>query len=412
MKTDLDALMQSRNLDAILITGPAHHNPAMFYLVGDVHISNADLIKKRGETPILFYNAMERDEAARTGLETKNLGDYRLNDLLKETGGDFLEATVLRYQKMLEELELTSGKIALYGRIDLGTGYAVFSKLKEALPDLEFIGEFNDSLILEAMATKDEQEVERIRKMGAITTSVVGKTAEFVTSHRVKDNILVKPDGQPLTIGDVKNNINLWLAERGADNPQGTIFAIGRDAGVPHSAGNPSDIIRLGKTIVFDIFPCEAGGGYYYDFTRTWCLGYAPDEEIRLYEQVHSVFNEIMSGLKAGLSCPELQKKTCDLFEEMGHPTIQSNPQTQEGYVHGLGHGLGLNVHERPWYGKNATEKDVLVPGVVTTIEPGLYYPEREMGVRLEDTVWIRPDGTSETLADYPLDLVLPVGKK
>jgi Xaa-Pro aminopeptidase len=411
MKTDLDALMQSRDLDAILITGPAHHNPPMFYLIGNVHISNADLVKKRGEPPILFYNAMERDEAAKTGLVTKNLGDYRFNDLLKESGGNFLEATVLRYQKMFEDLELTSGKVALYGRIDLGPGYAIFSKLKEALPDLVFIGEFNDSLLLEAMATKAEHEVERIRKMGALTTSVVGKTAEFLASHQIKGDTLVKKDGQPLTIGEVKNNINIWLAERGADNPQGTIFAIGRDAGVPHSAGNASDTLQLGKTIVFDIFPCESGGGYYYDFTRTWCLGYAPDEVTRLYEQVHSVFKEIMGGLRTGLSCPDLQKQTCDLFEKMGHTTIQSNPQTQEGYVHGMGHGLGLNVHERPWYGKNATEKDVLVPGVVTTIEPGLYYPEQDMGVRLEDTVWIRPDGTAETLADYPLDLVLPVGK-
>jgi Xaa-Pro aminopeptidase len=409
MKSDLDSIMQSRNLDALLITGPAHHNPSMFYLVGNVHVTNADLVKKRGSDPILFYNSMERDEAAKTGLKTKNLGDYPFNDFLKETGGDFLEATVLRYRRMLEDINLTSGRVALYGRIDAGSSYAIFSKLSEALPQLEFVGELNDSLLLEAMATKDEQEVERIRRMGAITTSVVGRTAEFLTSHSVKQEMLVKKDGLPLTIGDVKNKINLWLVERGADNPHGTIFAIGRDAGVPHSAGNNSDPLGLGKTIVFDIFPCESGGGYYYDFTRTWCLGYAPDETLRLYEQVYSVFKEIMGSLKAGLSCPDLQKQTCDLFEKMGHPTIQSDPRTQEGYVHGLGHGLGLNVHERPWFGKNATEKDVLVPGVVTTIEPGLYYPERGMGVRLEDTVWVRPDGTVETLAEYPLDLVLSV---
>jgi Xaa-Pro aminopeptidase len=411
MKTDLDDLMKTRNLDALLITGPAHHNPAMFYMVGEVHISNADLIKKQGSPPILFYNSMERDEAAKTGMETKNLGDYRFNDLLKQSEGDFLEATVMRYKRMLEDLGLTSGRVALYGRIDAGSSYSIFSKLRDALPEIEFVGEFNDSLLLEAMSTKDEQEVERIRRMGAITTSVVGKTAEFITSHEVRGEILVKKDGQPLTIGDVKRKINLWLVERGADNPQGTIFALGGDAGVPHSAGTNSDPLRLGKTIVFDIFPCEAGGGYYYDFTRTWCLGYTPDEALRLYEQVYSVFNEIMGSLKAGLFCPDLQKRTCDLFEEMGHPTIQSDPQTQEGYVHGLGHGLGLNVHERPWFGKNATEKDVLVPGVVTTIEPGLYYPEREMGVRLEDTVWVRPDGQVEILAEYPLDFLLPLNK-
>jgi Xaa-Pro aminopeptidase len=407
MKKDLDALMQAKNLDAVIVTGPAQHNPPMYYMTGGGHLTSADLIKKRGEPPVLFYNPMERDEAAKTGLQTKNLADYRFNDLLQQTDGDFLAATIIRYQKMLEETDLTSGRVAIYGKTDAGASYAIFSGLQKAMPELTIVGEFSDSLIMEAMATKDEDEVERIRRMGAITIEVVDCVAEFLTDHKVKDEILVQPDGEPLTIGTVKNRINLWLAERGAENPTGAIFAIGRDAGIPHSSGNPTDVIRLGKTIVFDIFPCESGGGYHYDFTRTWCLGYATDEVYALYEDVYSIFQKVMSELKIGRHCPELQKLVCDLFEAQGHSTIQSNPQTQEGYVHSLGHGLGLNIHERPWYGKNATPADSLTPGVVTTIEPGLYYPEKGMGVRLENTVWVRPDGRFETLAEYPMDLVL-----
>jgi Xaa-Pro aminopeptidase len=68
-----------------------------------------------------------------------------------------------------------------------------------------------------------------------------------------------------------------------------------------------------------------------------------------------------------------------------------------------------LNIHERPWFRVNAVPEDTLEPGAVITVEPGLYYPERGMGVRLEDTVWVRPDGQMEILADYPLDLVLPM---
>ena len=101
---------------------------------------------------------------------------------------------------------------------------------------------------------------------------------------------MVKPNGDPLTIRDVKQRINLWLSERGAENPEDTIFAIGRDAGVPHSSGNPMTSLRLGQTIVFDIYPCEAGGGYFYDFTRTWCLGYAPDE-------VHCIIRDSFIGI-------------------------------------------------------------------------------------------------------------------
>jgi Xaa-Pro aminopeptidase len=251
--------------------------------------------------------------------------------------------------------------------------------------------------------------VERIRNLGRITIEVVGKVADFLTAHRVEGDTLVKVDGRPLTIGDVKSRINLWLVERGAENPDGTIFAIGRDAGVPHSSGNPGDLLRLGQTIVFDIFPCEPGGGYYYDFTRTWCLGFAPDEAQKLYEDVLSVYRQVMNELRPGTKCRDYQLRTCELFEAMGHPTLKSNPQTEVGYVHGLGHGVGLNIHERPWFSMRATEEDILAPGTVVTVEPGLYYPDRGLGVRLEDTVWVRPDGKMEVPVEYPLDLVLPM---
>ena len=71
--------------------------------------------------------------------------------------------------------------------------------------------------------------------------------------------------------------------------------------------------------------------------------------------------------------------------------------------------GPGRHVHERPGSGSKATISDTLDPGVVVTIEPGLYYPEKGIGVRLEDTVHIRQDGSPEILAEYPLDLVLPM---
>jgi len=415
MKSDVDQLMQEHDLDAILITGPAQHNPPMGYFTGTIHMTGGDLIKKRSADPILFYNSMERDEAAKSGFKTKNLADYRFDELLKVANGNFLEATILRYQKMMTDYDLTSGKIGIYGKLDVGSAYAIFSGLNEKLPNLEIIGQLgdslgqlSDSLLMQAMATKDNDEVERIRAMGEITTSVVGKVADFLSSQRSKNGVLVKSNGEPVQLGEIKTKINLWLAESGVENPEGTIFAIGHDAGVPHSSGNAEDLLNLGQTIIFDIFPAEAGGGYFYDFTRTWCLGYAPDEVMSLYEDVLSVYQQIMSEIEVNAYCYQYQVRTCELFEEQGHPTIKSKPQTQEGYVHSLGHGIGLHIHEYPRFSLNMKE-DRLEPGSVVTIEPGLYYPERGMGVRLEDTVWVRPDGEMEILADYPLDLVLPV---
>lgn len=408
MKKDLDQLMQERGLDGLLVTGPALNNPYMTYFTGLVHVTSGDLIKKRGEPPVLFAHSMEREEAARTGLETRSLTAYRMEQLRQEAGSE-TGAIALRYRKMLAGLGLTGGRLGLYGLVDAGEAYAVFSELQKQMPDLELVGEPVSPVLLEAMSTKDEQELEQIREMGRTTTEVVAATADFLTGHAVQDDVLVRADGNPLTIGDVKAQINLWLAERGAENPEGTIFAIGRDGAIPHNAGNPDELLRLGRTIVFDIFPRQAGGGYFYDFTRTWCLGYASDEALALYEDVRTVYDTLLKGLRPGARCKDYQTLTCDLFEARGHPTIRENPETEAGYVHGLGHGVGLQVHERPSFRMVGELEDTFRPGMVFTLEPGLYYPDRGLGVRLEDTLAVRPDGSFEVLAEYPYDLVLPM---
>jgi Xaa-Pro aminopeptidase len=409
MKRDIDRLMQARELDALVVLGPAQHNPMMYYFTGGVHLTEATLVKKRGEDPVLFHQSIERDEAARTGLSTRDISEYGFHSLLQEAGGDQLGAHEKLYRHILTDMSVTAGRLSLYGKTDVGPSYAIFSELESSLPGLTVVGELGDSVLLDAMATKNQDEVERIRRMGQITTQVVGMVAGYLTSHRAREGVLVQPDGQPLTVRDVKRRINLWLSMEGAENPKGTIFAIGRDAGVPHSAGNPDDVLRLGQTIIFDIYPCEAGGGYYFDFTRTWCLGYASDEIQSLYQDVLDVYRQILGELTPQTPCRDYQLRTCELFEARGHPTLESDSKTVQGYVHSLGHGLGLHVHERPRFGVGATEKDLLEPGVVVTIEPGLYYPDAGMGVRLENTVWMRPDGEPEVLVDYPMDLVLPV---
>jgi len=410
MKNDLLQLMREKDYSALLVTGPAQHNPAMVYFTGRGHMTNADLIIPRDGEAVLFYNPMERDEAAATGLKTRNLVDFKWKELLKEADDDPIKATALRYKKMLLEMGINSGRIAIFGKVEIGSSFAVFSTLQGIMTDIEIVGESaRNSSMLEAMATKDQVEVDRIRGMGEITTNVVGRVADFLSTRKVKKEVVLNENGDPLTIGDVKRKINLWLAENGVENPHGTIFAIGKDAGVPHSTGNPADVIELGKTIVFDIFPCEAGGGYHYDFTRTWCVGYAPDEALALYEDVRAVYEKIMEELEPNTQFKHYQNRTCELFKASGHPTIKNDPSIQEGYVHSLGHGLGLHVHEAPWSGSGATEKDVLAPGIVATIEPGLYYPSRNMGCRLEDTITVTSDGTIEVLAEFPLDLVIPM---
>ncbi len=412
MKSDLDTLMQSKNIDAILVNGNGDHNPPMVYFTGGGHFGGATLIKKRREEAVLFCNNMERDEAAKTGLKTLLYSTYNYEEILKEAQGDHLLASALRFSRILSD-QGVKGRVGIYGNMDVGSGFAVFTHLQKLMPELELVGELGeDSILLKAMETKDLTEVEHIRRMGAVTTGVVRRTAEFLTSRPVRaDEVLLNEDGTPLTIGEVKQKINLWIAELGGENPEGTIFAIGRDAGVPHSAGNPADLLRLGQTIIFDIYPCEAGGGYFYDFTRTWSLGYASPEAQELYRQVKAVYDRLREEFDLNAPFKDYQRLTCELFEKDGHKTPLNSPNAMDGYVHSLGHGVGLNIHELPWSSLTSTDDNILKPGVVFTSEPGLYYPEKGMGVRIEDTYWVSPEGKIEVLAEYPDDFVLKMNK-
>jgi Xaa-Pro aminopeptidase len=412
MKTDIDSILEANQIDALLITGPTQHNPSMVYFTGIVHVTNADLVLPRGKPGTLYHGPMEREEAAKSGLKPRSYSLYPLSDYLKRSNNDRILATGLWYAQMLKDAGVTKGRVAVYGQAEVGASYAAFNALQKAMPEIELVGFLSDEIVMKAMETKNAEEIARIRHMGQVTTAVVAETADYLSSRKVKDDMLYGEDDRPLTIGAVKSKIDLWLAERGAENPEGTIFAIGRDAGVPHSSGTPTDFLRLGQTIVYDIFPCEAGGGYFYDFSRTWCLGYAPDDVQQLYEQVLSVHNGALKALKPGQAFAESQRWACEQFAAMGHATILEDPTTEEGYVHSLGHGIGLHIHEKPFSSMGAEVKDRLLPGSVFTIEPGLYYPSRGMGIRLEDSYWLSPEGYFEVLADYPLDLVLPVKKQ
>jgi Xaa-Pro aminopeptidase len=402
MKSDLDALMKAARLDAILVLGNAEHNPPMYYFTGGGHVSNAALLKQHGQAPVLYCNAMERAEAAKSGLRVIPLRIGATEVLIKQPKDIFVEQG------------FTSGRLGLYGKLDIGDILVMTAAIRATFPEIELVGEpSEDSIFMRAMETKDQDEVSRIRKMGKITTEVVGMVASYLTHCEVgEDEVLLKEDGSPLRVVDVKNKISLWLAERGAAEVEGTIFAIGRDAGVPHSVGTPDDRMRLGQTIVFDIFPAEVGGGYFYDFTRTWSLGYATPEAQKLYGEVQSIYEKVINNLDLNAGFKEYQKLVCDEFHQNGHKTpMHTEGVLENGYVHSLGHGLGLNVHERPWSRHTVSDDNILRPGVVFTIEPGLYYPEKGLGVRIEDSYWVRPDGKIELLAEYPYDFVLPMAK-
>lgn len=412
MKSDLDKLMAERSYDALLVTGGSVNNPAMYYLANGASVTERTvLVKKRGAAPVLFVNSMERDEAARSGLRVELLEKFHLLDLVRQHNGNWLQATARQYGMLLAEAGVAQGTVAAYGRAEMGSAYELLTAIDELHPQYTVVGEYGRNLLSAGRATKDAAEASRIRAVGRKTMKVVGATEEFLTSHRAKNGFLVKKDGRRLTVGDIKAHIRAQLtAENIVDAESGTIFAIGRDAGVPHSRGRDKDPIALGKTIVYDIFPAEPGGGYFFDFTRTWCLGYATDEVQQSYADVLDTLKKVIKALKPGELTRGYQALTCRLLAARGHPTIGIDPRTKSGLVHSVAHGLGLDVHEAPGFSDTEANPARLDPGVVITVEPGVYYPERGYGVRLEECIWLNPETLKfEILATYPRELVLPV---
>lgn len=402
--------MQERGFDALYVVGPSLNNPVMYYMVNGAHVGEGSvLVKKRGEEPTLLVNLMERDEAAKSGLQVVDPQKYDYLSILNEEGGDRLKAALRFREKMFSDLGVR-GKAAIYGQREIGAFLAFANAFNARQNGVELVGEYADNVFETAWITKDEDEIDRIRRVGMQTMNVVGSIAEFLQAHRAVDGTLVKGDGSALTVGDVKAQMRTFIMDEGIEDPEGAIFSIGRDAAVAHSSGNPADRIELGKTIIFDIFPREAGGGYFFDFTRTWCLGYATPEVEKTYGDVLDTFNTVMAEMKAGDHTHVHEARTCDLLEAQGHPTHRSEKGTQKGYYHSLGHGIGLNVHEPPYFGIAETNPHTLAPGCVVTVEPGLYYPDEGYGIRIEDCCWMNPQTARfEPLADYSKELVLPI---
>jgi Xaa-Pro aminopeptidase len=413
VKRDLDQLMTERDIDAAVVTGGVHNNPSMYYMANGAHLTGGVLVKRRGQEPVLIHYAMERDEAAKSGLATLDLTHFDFKGLILESE-NALEATVKLYRKIFHELGVT-GRVAFYGMEEQGSRYVLLKTLDEALGDVTITGEYDNDIFAVARATKGSDEIERMRRVGQATATVMREMIGFIRDHQVvrrsQDDVqvemLIKSDGKPLTIGDVKRFGRSRLFVYELEDPEGMIFAIGRDAGVPHSRGETDDPICLGQSIVFDFFPREMGGGYFHDMTRTFCLGYAPPEVQKAYDDVRECFDRVMQDLEPEAPTRRYEELTCDIFEAQGHNTHRIDRTKQEGYVHSLGHGVGLKLHGRPRFGLAPNNQDTLQPGAVFTLEPGLYYPDGGFGVRIEDTVYLDENGQFHSLTDFDKELII-----
>jgi Xaa-Pro aminopeptidase len=385
MLSDLDPLLRSRNLEALIVPMHEAMHPAFRWITRGAKVTRGYAIKVAGRDPLLIAYPMEREEAAATGVETRLIHDFGYDAIFKSAPnaaaayGEFFDR-VLRQLGARERVAFAGNlPIHLYLGIadELATrGWSV-SRETEDLAQL-------------ARKRKDRWEIEAIRSVGERTEQVVDEVRE----------VLRRFDGSAaLTLGDLKRLVSRGIQERGMVEDHETILSQGRDAAIPHSRGDAAAPVRPSLPIVLDIFPSDRDSGYFFDLTRTFCVGPIPDDLRRIHGDVLAAFELARDDMRAGTPASSYQSLVCDYFEERGYPTTRSNPATLEGYVHTLGHGVGLDVHERPWFGLSPSNRDEVEVGDILTIEPGLYFPDREIGVRIEDTLVVGEDGGVETLA-------------
>ena len=409
MRRDLDRLMRERGLAGMVVFAYDRYSPAMHYVTGQklhygVYLRAPGAAEGDPPRAHLIHDPMERDQAAAVGCEHSGFPQHALPRILIEEGGHPARA----FGRLIGESCATlaiEGRIGLFGELPAGFAHTLVLRMIEANPALT-VDSGHPDLMLQARATKDPDEVEAIRRAARGTVAAMGRLRDFLSSLR-RDGEHFRADAAgPVKLGDLRRVLHREFLEHGLAEDQGdSIVSQGRDAGVPHNRGDDDEPLTAGRSLIVDIFPGETGGGYHSDMTRTFCMGPAPAPLKEIYAQTHAAFTAAKAALTAGQPCRSFQDVACDIYEQHGHVTRRINEATQEGYVHNLGHGVGLSVHDPPLLGGPPTNTVILEPGMVVTVEPGLYYPERGMGCRIEDLHYIRPDGTVENLTPFPTDL-------
>lgn len=408
MKSDISRLMAERDLQAIVIAGDETYSAARDYLSNGAHVTGGLVLQKRDSAPVMIVNAMEIEAAAESGLEVLSYYDLDYSTILKESAGNYDLATVHLWLNALKKFDVPAGKIGIYGAGDLNVYVELIQQINNEQDEYQFVGERGLTLFDEAMTTKDSTELERIKSVADRTNKTLQATWDFIASHRAEGDTVVNAEGKALTIGEVKRFVRRTLLDYDLEDT-GMIFAQGRDGGFPHSRGQDDMALQTGQAIVFDLFPREVGGGYHHDLTRTWSIGHATEEVQTIYNTVLEAFDRSIAAYEeVGQPAYTLQETVLDFFEADGHETQRSHPGTMQGYVHSLGHGVGLNIHERPSI-SHLRRADTLQIGNVITIEPGLYYPEKGYGVRIEDSFYIDENGALVALTDFHKELVLPL---
>jgi Xaa-Pro dipeptidase len=266
-------------------------------------------------------------------------------------------------------LGITSGTIFLDGH----TWTEIQTRLQDVLPGVSL---HQDAGVIEAVRiTKSPEEIEAICAAARDTCRIYPLVAK-----RLRAGISEGELGR-----DVLNQL------RGAGlSPWGDLIQGGETASVPHQTAG-SRLFQDGDAVIVD-FVCQKEG-YLADMTRTFALG-RPDGDIRrAYAVVRDAQRAAFEAVRPGVTCASVDHAARAVIQRAG---------LGEYFIHRVGHGIGLDVHEPPYLVRG--NQECLKPGMCVTIEPGVYVPGR-FGIRIEDVVTVTEDGHQRLTNSVPTDV-------
>lgn len=250
-------------------------------------------------------------------------------------------------------------------------------------------------------AIKTRSEVKLLRESNRVTGLAHKMVRQVLSEATIGARSVLKWNGKTLTSEILRQMIDQACLANGSIPVLANIAAPHEQVLNNHFVGTGP--IRAHQTLVVDIFPRMARSGYYGDITRTYIKGKPSPEQKRLYNTVRKGQQLAISLIRHGVDGRVPFKAVADFFVEQGFEPGEYQGRST-GFRHGLGHGLGLDVHEAPNMGNRKGE--LLQTGNVVTVEPGLYYPGLG-GVRIEDVVLVTKNGC-ELLSKLPYTWVIP----
>lgn len=247
-------------------------------------------------------------------------------------------------------------------------------------------------------AVKSAWEIRQIEMAQQATARAMRRARAILREASLRRGGVLAWRGQTLTSERLRAEIEIDLL-RQEYLSEGTIVACGAEGADPHSRGHGP--LRAGELIILDIFPRHRGTGYWGDMTRTVVKGRATEEQVRRYRAVCRAQAAALRAIRPGVSGAAAHGLAASVIERAGYPRRRVRNR-EEGFIHGTGHGVGLQIHEAP---RISIRDNLLKEGHVVTVEPGVYaHPIG--GVRMEDLVVVTRKGC-RILARAPKALVI-----